>query len=114
MTGKSDSATMIPTNNADWPGLAGINAGPDVRRGQNPVERKERFRMKHIIYKRNIWTHETETIGTAPDSYTADRRSMRINEDLRRQGDTDHYSYFEPECGWNAATEQITTAEPGG
>ena len=65
--------------------------------------------MEHIIYKRNIWTHKTETIGTAPDSYLADRRSMRLNEELRRQGDIEHYTYFEPVCGWDEAARILAT-----
>jgi hypothetical protein len=63
------------------------------------------------IFKRNIWTHETEHVGTAPDAYAADRRSMAINTDLRRQGDTDHYSYFEPVDGWEAEAKRAKAIE---
>lgn len=63
------------------------------------------------IYKRNIWTHETEHIGTAPDAYTADRRSLSINTEFRRQGDIEHYTYFEPVDGWAAEKARAEAIE---
>ena len=63
------------------------------------------------IYKRNIWTHKTELLETAPDAYSADRQSTAINKDLRRQGDTDHYTYFEPVDGWEAEAKRAEAIE---
>lgn len=67
--------------------------------------------MEHIIYKRNIWTHETTELCRMPDSYSADRRSMRLNEELRRQGDIEHYTYFEPACGWDEAARILAAMQ---
>lgn len=54
------------------------------------------------IYKRNIWTHKTELLETAPDAYSAGRKSAQIWRTL----DADHIAYIEPVQGWEAEAKR--------
>lgn len=50
------------------------------------------------VYIKDLRTGAKQTIDTAPDAYSADRKAMRLLRTL----DPDHIAYIEPADGWEA------------
>lgn len=58
------------------------------------------------VYIKDLRTGAKQTIDTAPDAYSADRRASQIMREIVRKLDPDHIAYIEPADGWEAEAKR--------